>query len=283
MKKILSGSVLILVLVGGVLLALLARYDEQANKREPGPEASEFAAGEVTTSGAVTYEFVGAVEGTRALVAVVADKTVTASTEKTVTASTEKTVAEGTNKTVAEGTNKTVAEGGERGVRAFVCDGELLGHTEWFTGRTAGNTLDVRSASGNARLEVTLTQKEATGTVTLADGTFHRFTAPAARDGAGLYELTIAFDGRRSGTSANGAENEGRVSPDGGVTVGTISLPGGEAIDYRMRRTAGHQGGAEPDTYTTIVLPWAEKERGRGGDVKTNQPSGNYISNDLDL
>jgi hypothetical protein len=267
MKKILSGSVFILVLVGGVLLALLAWYDEQVKKREPGPEASEFAAGEVTTSGAVAYEFVGAVEGTKALVAVVADKTLTASTEKT----------------VAEDTNKTVAEGGEREVRAYVCDGELLGYTEWFTGRTTGNTLDMRSASGNARLQVALTQKEATGTVTLADGTFHRFTASAVRDGAGLYELTIASDGRRSGISANGAENEGHVSPDGGVTVGMISLPGGEAIDYRVRRTAGHQGGTEPDTYTTIVLPWAEKERGRGGDVKTNQPSGNYISNDLDL
>ncbi len=55
MKKILSGSVLILVLVGGVILALLARYDEQVKKREPGPEASEFAAGEVTTSVAVAY------------------------------------------------------------------------------------------------------------------------------------------------------------------------------------------------------------------------------------
>jgi hypothetical protein len=38
-----------------------------------------------------------------------------------------------------------------------------------------------------------------------------------------------------------------------------------------------------PDTYTTIVLPSAERERGRGGEVKTGEPSSNFISSDLYL
>jgi hypothetical protein len=143
--------------------------------------------------------------------------------------------------------------------------------------------LDLTSVSGKARLQAELTEKEVTGTVTLADGTLHRFSGLAARDGAGLYEVTIGRDRRRSGTSANGAKDEGNVSPDGVLTTGTIKLPSGEAIDYRMRETAGHEGGSKPDTYTTIVLPNAAKERGRGGDVKNNAPSSNFIANELNL
>jgi hypothetical protein len=66
-------------------------------------------------------------------------------------------------------------------------------------------------------------------------------------------------------------------------TWGTIRLPSGEAVDYRRRQTAGYQGGAMPDTYMTIVLPGAERERGRGGEVKTGQPSSNFISSELYL
>jgi hypothetical protein len=228
-----------------------------------------------TTTEDFPYEFVGEVFGAKELVAIVADKTVTVGTGKTIAGSTDKTV--------GGDQDKTVAGGGGRKVQAYVCDGELQGDAEWFTGQIVGNTLGLTSASGNARLQAELTEKEAAGTVTLADGTLHRFSAPVTRDGAGLYEVTIASDGRRSGTSANGAKDEGQVSPDGVLTTGTIRLSSGEAIDYRMRQTIGYEGGSKPDTYATIVLPGAAKERGRGGDVKTNKPSSNFISNDLDL
>jgi hypothetical protein len=168
-------------------------------------------------------------------------------------------------------------------VQAYVCDGQPQGTAEWFAGQMAGNTLELTSVSGNARLQAVLTEEEATGTVALADGTLRRFAASAAHEGAGLYEVIGASEGRRSGTSANGAKDEAQVSSDGVWTTGTIRLPSGEAVDYRRRQTAGYQGGAKPDTYMTIVLAGAERERGRGGEVKTGEPSSNFISSDLYL
>jgi len=278
--KMPSRTIFTLLLVGVVLwflyALLLSWRGSQEQKQVAEPPASQSTASEVTTSGIVAYEFVGYVEGTNALIAVVADKTVTASPEKTSLENTNKTVAQSTGET-------TAASGGERKVQAYVCDGQPQGTAEWFAGQMAGNTLELTSVSGRARLQAVLTEEEATGTVALADGTLRRFAASAAHEGAGLYEVIVASDGRRSGTSANGAKDEAQVSSDGVLTTGTIKLPSGEAVDYRRRQTAGYQGGAKPDTYTTIVLPSAERERGRGGEVKTGEPSSNFISSDLYL
>lgn len=189
----------------------------------------------------------------------------------------------GARELVAVVADKAVGADGKRKVQAYVCDGEPQGDAEWFAGGAAGNTLDLSSVTKTAWLRAELTETEAVGTVTLADGTSRRFAASAARDGAGLYEVTIATGGRRSGISANGAKDEGRVSPDGELTTAMIKLPDGEAIDYRTRRTTGYEGGSKPDTYTTIVLPGVAKERGRGGNVKAKGPSSNFVSNDLDL
>lgn len=279
--KMPSRTISTVVLVGVVLWVLYAlllswRGDQEQNQQVSEPPASQSTASEVTTSGIVAYEFVGYVEGTNALIAVVADKTVTASPEKTSLENTNKTVAQSTGET-------TAASGGERKVQAYVCDGHPQGTAEWFAGQMAGNTLELTSVSGNARLQVMLTEEEATGTVALADGTLRRFAASAAHEGAGLYEVIVASDGRRSGTSANGAKDEAQVSSDGVWTTGTIRLPSGEAVDYRRRQTAGYPGGAKPDTYMTIVLPSAEREKGRGGEVKSGEPSSNFISSDLYL
>ncbi|MDQ3861697.1 MAG: hypothetical protein M3266_09000 [Actinomycetota bacterium] len=283
-----SRRISTVVLVGLVLWVLFAVVlswrGGQEQKQVYEPPASQSTTSEVTTSGIVAYEFVGYVEGTDTLIAIVADKTVTASPDKTNLENTDKTSSENTNKTVAQSTGETTAsKGGERKVQAFVCDGQPQGTAEWFAGQMSSNTLELTSASGNARLQVVLTEEEATGAVVLADGTMRRFVASAAYEGAGLYEVIVASDGRRTGTSANGAKDEGRVSSDGVWTTGTIRLPGGEAVDYRRRQTAGYQRSAQPDTYTTIVLPGAERERGRGGEVKSGEPSSNFISSDLYL
>jgi hypothetical protein len=283
-----SRRISTVVLVGLVLWVLFAVVlswrGGQEQKQVYEPPASQSTTSEVTTSGIVAYEFVGYVEGTDTLIAIVADKTVTASPDKTNLENTDKTRSENTNKTVAQSTGETTAsKGGERKLQAYVCDGQSQGTAEWFAGQMSSNTLELTSASGNARLQVVLTEEEATGAVVLADGTMRRFVASAAYEGAGLYEVIVASDGRRTGTSANGAKDEGRVSSDGVWTTGTIRLPGGEAVDYRRRQTAGYQRSAQPDTYTTIVLPGAERERGRGGEVKSGEPSSNFISSDLYL
>src|SRR5829696_5152274 len=275
-----SRRISTVVLVGLVLWVLFAVVlswrGGQEQKQVYEPPASQSTTSEVTTSGIATYEFVGYVEGTDTLIAIVADKTVTASPDKT--------SLENTNKTVAQSTGETTAsKGGERKVQAYVCDGQPQGTAEWFAGQMSSNTMELTSASGNARLQVVLTEEEATGAVVLADGSMRRFAASAAYEGAGLYEVIVASDGRRTGTSANSAKDEGRVSSDGVWTTGTIRLPGGEAVDSRRRQTAGYQRAAQPDTYTTIVLPGAERERGRGGEVKSGEPSSNFISSDLYL
>jgi hypothetical protein len=258
-KKLVLGWVFVLVLVGWALFALADIGGNQEHKRVPEPAPSP-----PTISEAGAHEFVGEIPGARELVAIVADKPVAVGPD--------------------EKTTETTAAGGERKMQAYVCDGEPQGDAEWFTGQMTDNTLVLTSVSGRTRLQVELTETEATGTVTLADGIPRRFTAPAAREGAGLYEVTIAPDGQRNGTSATGAKDEGLVRPNGEFTTGTIRLPGGEAVDYRTQRTAGYEGVANrSDTYTTIVLPGVEKERGRGGDVKADRPSSNVISNDLVL
>jgi len=277
----LSRTIFTVVLFGIILWVLFAlllswRGSQEQNQQVSEPPASQSTSGEVTTSGIVAYEFVGYVEGTNTLIAVVADKTVTASPENTSLENTTETVAQSTGET-------TAARGGERKVQAYVCDGLPQGTAEWFEGQVASNTLELTSVSGKARLQAVLTEEEATGTVALADGTLRRFAASAAHEGAGLYEVIVVSDGRRSGTSANGAKDEAQVSSDGVWTTGTIRLPSGEAVDYRRRQTAGYQGAAKPGTYTTIVLPSAERERGRGGEVKTGEPSSNFISSNLDL
>jgi hypothetical protein len=271
-----STVVLVGLVLWGLFAVVLSWRGGQQQKQVYEPPASQSTTSEVTTSGIVAYEFVGYVEGSNKLIAVVADKTVTASPEKTSLENTNKTVAQSTRET-------TTANDGERKVQAYVCDGQPQGTAEWFAGQMAGNTLELTSVSGNARLQMVLTEVEATGTVALADGSLRRFVASAAYEGAGLYEVIVASDGRRSGTSTNGAKDEARISSDGVWTWGTIRLPSGEAVDYRRRQTAGYQGAAKPDTYTTIVLPGAERERGRGGEVKTGEPSSNFISSDLYL
>src|SRR5215203_1654013 len=283
-----SRTIFTVVLVGAVLwlvfALLLSWRGGQEQKQVAEPPASQSTVSEVTTSGIVAYEFVGYVEGTNALVAVVADKTVTASPEETSLETTSLETTNETVKTVAQSTGETTAaSGGERKVQAYVCDGQPQGTAEWFAGHMAGNTLELTSVSGNARLQAVLTEEEATGTVALADGILRRFAASPAHEGAGLYEVIVVSDGRRSGTSANGAKDEAQVSSDGVWTTGTIRLPSGEAVDYRRRQTAGYQGAAKPGTYTTIVLPSAERERGRGGEVKTGEPSSNFISSNLYL
>src|SRR5918995_6871289 len=108
-------TVVLVSVVLWVLFALLLSWrggEEQKQVAEP--PASQSTASEVTTSGILAYEFVGYVEGTNALIALVADMTATASPEKTSLENTNKTVAQSTGET-------TAASDGERKVHAYVC------------------------------------------------------------------------------------------------------------------------------------------------------------------
>src|ERR671918_1785135 len=109
-----SRRISTVVLVGLVLWVLFAVVlswrGGQEQKQVYEPPASQSTTSEVTTSGIVAYEFVGYVEGTDTLIAIVADKTVTASPDKTNLENTDKTSFEITNKTSFEITNEKSVE-----------------------------------------------------------------------------------------------------------------------------------------------------------------------------
>src|SRR5919107_1432206 len=92
-----STVVLVGVVLWVVFALLLSWRGSREQKQVSELPASQSTTSEVTTSGLVAYEFVGYVEGTNALIPVVADQTVTASPEKT---SLENTSLETTNETV---------------------------------------------------------------------------------------------------------------------------------------------------------------------------------------
>jgi hypothetical protein len=86
------------------------------------------------------------------------------------------------------------ATGGKHAVLAYVCDSKRIG--EWFRGSTAAGRFRLAS-SGGVRLDVTATKTRASGTVTLADGSRHAFSAPAAKKPAGLYRGEKTVKGKR--------------------------------------------------------------------------------------
>jgi hypothetical protein len=78
------------------------------------------------------------------------------------------------------------------GLIAYVCDGQTI--SVWFRGERNGNAVDLAAATG-ARLQASLESDAAAGTVTLADGQTHSFTASLASGEAGLYRAEETLDG----------------------------------------------------------------------------------------
>lgn len=75
---------------------------------------------------------------------------------------------------------------------AYVCDGQTI--SVWFRGERNENNLDLTATNG-ARLQASLEPETATGSVTLADGQTHSFTATLASGEAGLYRAEETIDG----------------------------------------------------------------------------------------
>src|SRR5919112_5340580 len=100
-----SRRISTVVLVGLVLWVLFAVVlswrGGQEQKQVYEPPASQSTTSEVTTSGIVAYEFVGYVEGTDTLIAIVADKKGNAKPKKTNLPKINKTKFEKIKKTVA--------------------------------------------------------------------------------------------------------------------------------------------------------------------------------------
>ena len=186
-------------------------------------------------------EFVGPIPDTDALVAVVADKPQTT--------------------------------GGQRQISVYICDAKVPGIAEWFSASVAGNDFDFFSVSGDARLQGTLTDEEATGTATLADGREVSFAASPARNGGGLYDVTITPDGQVRGTSTSGAVLDGTLGSDG-VIRATITTPEEDPIRVKWPVEAPADAS---DSYMAIVTNGGQDVRGRGGNARSGFITPNAI------
>ena len=95
---------------------------------------------------------------------------------------------------------------GARRVRLYVSDSEPepSGDLEWFTGQAVGDTVDLTSVGGGARLEATIEPGLVSGTITYAGGRTRRFFALPAGQGAGIYDVTVTPDGLMQGSIRGG-------------------------------------------------------------------------------
>lgn len=95
-----------------------------------------------------------------------------------------------------------VTEQGSQPIRLYICNS--VPDREWFVGAATADHATLESASGDATAEVTIGERELTGTVTLASGATRTFTIPRASGGAGIYAITVTRSGRLAGRSLGG-------------------------------------------------------------------------------
>lgn len=190
---------------------------------------------------------------------------------------------------------------GQRALRAYVCDGLGIpdGMAIWFTGTVDAqgpNPQDFASAgAGKETLSITvLKDRGVYGTFTDATGPAH-FVAYPAKDGAGIYQVTLDEALRYTGTSTDGARLDAQAAQDG-TTVGTIKPAGGKKIDFTVRSLplasptdlAAHglpedypkykDYNQVPDTYVAVIAPSGSHWFGRSGLVQSGSPGLNIIS-----
>jgi hypothetical protein len=94
------------------------------------------------------------------------------------------------------------AADGSQSIRLYVCNS--VPYAEWFTGSVSGGRAQLTSANGSASADVTVSEDAVTGTVRLRGGVVRRFAIQRARDGAGIYEITISRRQQFAGRSLTG-------------------------------------------------------------------------------
>jgi hypothetical protein len=174
--------------------------------------------------------------------------------------------------------------GGDRRLRAYTSDAEPepAGDIEWFTGQITGDTFNLTSASGGARLEGTIAADGITGMITLPEGGPRRFFAGPAGEGAGIYDVTVRDDRTHTGTSEEGGKLE--LTYREGTVMGKVTAPTGEAIDL-LGADVVHAfrfgvEGSLPGTYVAFAAPRGRFLIGRNGDVRGGRPGANIIGLD---
>ena len=144
----------------------------------------------------------------------------------------------------------------DRGLRAYLCDGNGLG--AWFPGRS-GATARLAAVDGEGTLDVAVTPDGASGTISLADGRTAPFRAHPAHGPAGLFAVNVSAGGELRGSSTDGDRLQGRVGRSGANAgfdaEGTITAADGTA-PFAVRLSS-----ADPFTGRAVFL---EDGRSRG-------------------
>ncbi len=197
-------------------------------------------------------------------------------------------------------------ERGPTKLRAYVCDGQgpPRGRAVWFSGRldaaaTARDaSVSLTSAGGDETLEIdNASHRLVKGDVTDASGRSRQFVAYPARDGAGIYEVTLDERLRYSGVSTDGSKLTAQAERSGDVT-GKITTVEGETIDFTIRTlslatpadlrarglsTAYRRDARRsliPGEYVAVVAPGGTHWLGRSGNVRKGSPGAAIIGLD---
>ena len=155
-----------------------------------------------------------------------------------------------------------------RDVSAFVCDAKQV--CAWFTGSANGNAFVAKSGDGEGQTKVLLRGKNASGTVTLPDAKPGRYKASEATATAGLYDLTVSRKGKVTGASAAGVGLTGQLTlpPPGD---GQLKLADGTRIKFKVTKASDEDtANLRPGQLRMIVLPngqvsGAGESRGQSG------------------
>ncbi|MEA2444377.1 MAG: hypothetical protein QOJ12_1669 [Thermoleophilales bacterium] len=199
------------------------------------------------------------------------------------------------------------AGGATKKIKAYVCDGlgPPKGKAVWFAGPVdtkvtngVGQTVELMSAGKRETLDVDhFDDRLVKGSFTDSAGVRKQYVAYPARDGAGIYEVTLDSSLRYSGTSTDGSKLSAQADRRGLVT-GDLTTADGTKIPFAMRTLAlaspaelSSRGissayrkdvarSVVPGEYVAVIAPGGTHWLGRAGNVRDGNPAGEIIGLD---
>jgi hypothetical protein len=194
-----------------------------------------------------------------------------------------------------------------KNIRAYVCDGRgpPKGKAVWFKGsvdtaktKDGGQTVSLSSAGKQETLGIDqYDQRLVKGSFTDADGVRRQYVAYPARDGAGIYEVTLDQKLHYKGTSTDGSKLDAQAGREGLVT-GTLTTADSTKVPFAIRTLALaspaelSSSGLSPDyrkdaahslvpgEYVAVISPGGTHWLGRAGNVRGGSPAAEIIGLD---
>ena len=186
---------------------------------------------------------------------------------------------------------------GKRVARVYVCDGKPTddgGFALWFKGDIAEAGETTLTAAGRTETVTFAVGDSVSGTVKFDEGTVHKFDAPPAVKGSGIYDITIGAGNSYDGRSTVGDVLSVSFTGDPLTASGSLTLRDGTAVpiegtkisdrvqwfgrSYERDRPISES--FVPGKFVAVI--WAKHGghlvmSGRDGDVRTGLPGRNII------